>query len=48
MTLDIESTTGANALTLDVHRHININGESSDTAGGAFRPVVAQFCLYGR
>ncbi len=32
---DIESTTGANTLTLDAHRHINIDQPITDTAGGA-------------
>ena len=32
---DIESTTGVNTLTLDAHRHININQPITDTAGGA-------------
>ena len=32
---DIESTTGTNTLTLDAHRHININRAITDTTGGA-------------
>ena len=32
---DIESTTGTNTLTLDAHRHININQAITDAAGGA-------------
>ena len=33
--LDVEDTTGTNTLTLQAHRHVNINAPVSDAAGGA-------------
>ena len=38
--LDVEDTTGTNTLTLDAHRHINIEAPVSDAAGGAELNVV--------
>ena len=37
---DIDGTTGTNTLTLQAHRHININAPVSDAAGGAELNVV--------
>ena len=39
---DIESTTGANTLTLDAHRHININRAITDAGGGAELHLVLE------
>ena len=40
--LSIESTTGTNTLTIDAHRHININRAITDTAGGAELHLVLE------
>ena len=37
---DIDATTGTNTLTLQAHRHININAPVSDAAGGAVLNLV--------
>ena len=40
--LSIESTTGTNTLTIDAHRHININRAITDTSGGAELHLVLE------
>ncbi len=40
--LSIESTTGTNTLTIDAHRHININRPITDAAGGAELHLVLE------